>query len=200
MTITRRKFCKFLAEGAIVLGILKLVSLTSTEAQKDVIRPPGAVDEVNFNLLCVRCGICLEVCPTKTIVYAGFQDGIMSVNTPKIDPLIGPCEFFRGRCEETMLCSKYCPTDALQLVNKELVKLGTVDFNPESCLAFQGKECVVCDEMCPVPEAITITEDLKPVFHRDKCIGCGACVNSCPAIPNALTLLPKDVKRIKWLR
>lgn len=193
MRITRREFVKVLAEGAAVLGVLKLGSLIPPGAREDVVRPPGAVDKEYFKLLCVRCGICLEVCPTKAIVLDGNA-------TPKIDPVIGPCEFFRGRCEEAMLCSKFCPTGALQLVDKEKVKLGTVEFNQDKCLAYMGKECVVCDEMCPVPEAITLTRDLKPVFHEDKCVGCGTCVHACPADPKALTLIPKGAKRTRWLR
>ena len=198
--ITRREFVKVLAGGAAVLGVLKLVSLIPSGARGDIVRPPGAVDKEYFNVLCVRCGICLEVCPTKAIVLAGFEDGIAAVNTPKIDALIGPCEFFRGRCEEVMLCSKFCPTGALQPVDKEKVKLGTVELNPDRCLAYMGKECVVCDEMCPVTDAITLTRDLKPVFHGDKCVGCGTCVNACPADPKALTLTSKGAKRAKWLR
>jgi len=95
-----------------------------------------------------------------------------------------------------MRCSKFCPTGALQLVNKEEVKIGTVEFNPERCLAYMGKECVVCDEMCPVSEAITITDDLKPVFHGEKCVGCGICVYYCLAEPKALTLRPNGAKRV----
>ena len=200
MTKTRREFFKFLVEGTIILGGLKLISLFSNSARTGMVRPPGAVDEIYFNLLCIRCGICLEVCPTKAIMLMGFEGGMASVNTPKIDPLNGPCEFFRGRCEETMICSKYCPTGALQVVDKEQVKLGTVEFVPDNCLAYMGKECVVCDEMCPTPEAITITEELKPIFDKEKCIGCGTCVNSCPANPKALTLLPVGSRRTKWLR
>ncbi len=197
LKIGRREFFKFFAKGAFVLGILRLASLIPSTV-RGVVRPPGAVEESIFNVLCVRCGICLEVCPTKAIVLAGFEDGIAAVNTPKINPLIGPCEFFIGRCEETMLCGKHCPTGALKAVGKSQVKLGTVEFYPETCLAFQGKECVVCDEMCPIPDAVTITEDLKPVFHEDKCVGCGICVNSCPAEPKALALVHKGERRVKW--
>lgn len=166
----------------------------------NLVRPPGAVEESYFNSLCIRCGICLEVCPTKAIVLADFTDGVEAVSTPKINPIVGPCEFFRGRCDETMMCSKHCPTGALQLVNKRDVKLGTVKFDPDNCLAYKGKECVVCYEMCPAPEAITTTEDMKPVFHVDKCVGCGTCVNSCPANPKALTLISMNAARAKWLR
>ena len=196
MRITRRQFIKLLAEGAAALSALKLVSLIPSPSPTAILRPPGAVKEEYFNRLCVRCGICLEVCPTKAILLSDFNDGIEAVDTPKIDPTVGPCEFFRGRCEEVMRCSKFCPTEALQLADKEKVKIGTVELNPDKCLAYIGKECVVCDEMCPVPEAITITSDLLPIFHDEKCIGCGLCVYYCPAEPKALTLRPDGAKRV----
>jgi len=198
LRITRREFIKLLVEGAAGLGLLRFVSLVPLKGQADVVRPPGAVVEEQFNSLCVRCGICLEVCPTKAIVLAGFDDGIEAVDTPKIDPLSGPCEFFRGRCQEVMRCSKSCPTGALQTIDRKDVKLGSVEFDPGKCLAYKGKECIVCDEMCPVFEAITLTEDLKPVFHEEKCVGCGTCVHACPADPKALVLLPKGAKRVVW--
>jgi len=199
LRITRREFIRLLAEGVAVLGVLRIISIIPYGDQMAVARPPGAVNEKHFSTLCVRCAICLEVCPTKAIVLAGLEAGIAAVNTPKIEPLVGPCEFFRGRCEEAMQCSQFCPTGALQLVNREEAKMGTVDFVPDVCLAHVGKECVVCDEMCPVPDAITLTRDLKPVFHEDSCVGCGICVHACPADPKALVLSPRGAKRATWL-
>ena len=186
--ITRRELLKLLAEGAAVLGALRVASLIPAAAGSKIVRPPGAADEAYFNLLCVRCGICLQVCPTKTIVLSGFENGIHAVNTPKINPLIGPCEFYRGQCEEVMRCGKYCPTGALRVVDRKEVKLGEVDFNSSACWAYEGKECLICAEMCPVPGAITV-EDQKPVFHPEKCVGCGTCVHVCPAVPKALALV-----------
>ena len=199
MAITRREYVTFVAQSALVLGIMRVASLLPARADAVAVRPPGAVDEAYFPLLCVRCGICLEVCPTKAIVLGGFEEGIAAVNTPKINPLAGACEFVRGRCEESMRCVDHCPTGALQRIAKEQAKLGTVRFNRDSCLAYQGKECVVCSEMCPVPGAIGVTEDLKPTFNPDKCVGCGTCVYSCPANPKALGLLAEGAKRTKWL-
>ena len=63
---------------------------------------------------------------------------------------------------------------------------------------FDPRECVVCDELCPIQEAVEITEDLKPEFNDDECVGCGICVYSCPPEPKALILNPKGAKRVKW--
>ena len=118
MAITRRDYLRVAAQGTVALGALAVASLVPTGTRAAPIRPPGAVDEAYFNVLCVRCGICLEVCPTKAIVFAGFENGIAGVNTPKIDPLVGSCEFYRGRCEESMRCTQHCPAHALQLMEK----------------------------------------------------------------------------------
>jgi MauM/NapG family ferredoxin protein len=191
---SRREFFKLLLGGGSFLAALGLLSLDKGN-KDEVVRPPGAVDEQYFNALCVRCSICLEVCPTKTITLSGFENGLTSVSTPKIDAEIGPCEFFRGRCEDLMQCNSNCPTGALKQVKKGQVRLGTVQFIQNNCLAYKGKECVVCSEMCPAPEAITITRDLKPVFHLERCVGCGTCVYSCPAQPKALKLISKGSRR-----
>lgn len=198
MAITRRNYLRLLGQTAVALGTLKVFSLMPAGGNAQTVRPPGAIDEAYFNLLCVRCGICLEVCPTGTIVLTGFEDGLAAANSPKIDPLIGPCEFYRGRCEERMRCTHHCPTGALKQVDRQQVKIGTVGFDRDHCLAHQGQECVVCSEMCPVIGAITVTEDLKPLFHLPKCVGCGICVYSCPASPKALTLLADGATRATW--
>ncbi|MCW4021326.1 MAG: 4Fe-4S dicluster domain-containing protein [Candidatus Bathyarchaeota archaeon] len=191
----RRGFIKLIVEGAAALGFFKVASLIPSRLQTSLVRPPGAVEEELFNALCIRCGICLEVCPTKAIVLAGYEDGIEAADTPKIEPTIGPCEFYRGRCDREMKCSKFCPTGALQQVNKEQVKAGTVEFYPDKCLAHMEKECLVCGEMCPVREAITVDSQFRPIFHGEKCVGCGICVHQCPAEPKALTLRPTGAKR-----
>jgi ferredoxin-type protein NapG len=199
LTITRRECVAFLTQSALALGFLKFASLVHARTDTPVVRPPGAVDEAYFPLLCVRCGICLEVCPTNAIVLGGFEEGIAAVNTPMINPLKGACEFLRGRCEESMRCVDHCPTGALQRIATEQVKLGRVNFDQDRCLAYQGKECAVCSEMCPVPRAILVDGDLKPTFSPYECVGCGTCVYSCPANPKALGLSAEGARRAKWL-
>lgn len=191
--VTRRHFLKLVVEGAALLGILRVASFLRP-VQAQALRPPSAVEGEDFNTLCIRCGICQGVCPAKIITLAGVDQGVEGLSTPRIDISRGYCEFMRGRCDEAMLCGVHCPTGALRNAHGEDVKIGTLRFTDGRCLAYQGKECLVCDESCPIPEAITIT-DLKPVFHDDKCVGCGTCVNNCPASPKALELLPIGARR-----
>lgn len=194
--IVRRSFIKHLVEGAIIIGCLNFAS-TAASSSNEPVRPPGSVEEKYFNLLCVRCGICLQVCPTGAISLSGFEYGARAANTPVINPLCGPCEFYRGRCEGEMRCSRRCPTGALRQIGRDEVKLGTVHLNKEYCLAHRGFECMVCAEMCPVPGAITVQER-KPVFNKDECVGCGTCLYACPAEPKPLQLTSEGARRIKW--
>jgi len=58
----------------------------------------------------------------------------------------------------------------------------------------QYKSCIVCQEMCPVPNKAVGLHDAalvtpagtkvtlqQPEVIRDRCIGCGMCENHCPA-------------------
>jgi ferredoxin-type protein NapG len=40
------------------------------------LRPPGARPEDEFAALCIRCNRCVEVCPYKTLVPAGWRHGL----------------------------------------------------------------------------------------------------------------------------
>jgi len=198
LRVTRRGFLKLLAGGASILALSRLISV---RGQADVVRPPGAIVEEHFNSVCLRCGVCLQVCPSKAIVLAGLEDGIATANTPKIDPLSGPCEFLVGRCQDSMRCTKECPTGALQPIDRDEVKLGSAELDKDKCIAWlETGDCLVCQEVCPVIDAITVNQDLKPVFHENICVGCGTCVYACPADPKALVLLPRGARRVAWPR
>jgi Pyruvate/2-oxoacid:ferredoxin oxidoreductase delta subunit len=64
----------------------------------------------------------------------------------------------------------------------------------------EGKQCLVCEEMCPIPEKAILFEDRTarkaagvvrlrfPAVIRARCIGCGICQAKCPADPVAITV------------
>lgn len=90
-----------------------------------------------------------------------------------------------------------CPTGAipnLALEEKRRTVVGIARIDRERCLPWaEGRDCIVCEEMCPVPEkAIRVDERgrkglhgattpvFRPVVRDHLCIGCGICEYHCP--------------------
>ena len=76
------------------------------------------------------------------------------------------------------------------------MKIGLAMFDKNRCIPYAyGRNCIVCEEHCPVPEkAIEFVEEetvdeegnpfilKKPIVMPELCIGCGICENKCPVI------------------
>ena len=89
--------------GAALSGYLPLVY-----AQKQRLRPPGALDEKDFLSSCIKCGQCVQVCPVQAIKLADLIDGF-GVGTPYIDARAQACDF---SCDAVQ-CILACPTGSL---------------------------------------------------------------------------------------
>jgi ferredoxin-type protein NapG len=191
--LERRQFLQLIGIGAFLTMLYGTLSFTFRG--KRLIRPPGSIVEDSFIEVCIRCGACAQKCPTGAIVLATLNDGFKELGTPKIDALRGPCERIQGRCEEGALCERICPTGAIQRVSREDIKTGSAVINTDRCIAWTGGSCLVCYEVCPVRDAISLIDETRPVFRSDLCVGCGRCVYACPAQPKALTLTSDGDKR-----
>ena len=115
-------------------------------------------------------------------------------------PAIGYCEF---TCRA---CGQVCPTGAiapLDLAAKKKVKIGLAWIDTSRCLPYAyGRECIVCEEHCPVPDK-AITFEVRAVRQRDgtyrelklprvdadRCTGCGICETKCPFRDRAAILV-----------
>lgn len=206
--LTRREFIK-IALASLVTGTLVKFTF-KLPRESEVVRPPGAVVEEEFLKRCIRCGKCIVACSTNgsgTLEECGYLDGLSLVGTPKVNPIRAPCEALFGKCEGVLPCIKACPTSALMWVEPHQIKLGSVKWIKERCIAFKKGGCLVCYETCPLDSAISVIEitvkrqgktttTRVPKFNPDICIGCGRCVNACPATPKALLLTPKGAKRV----
>lgn len=149
------------------------------------LRPPGALDEMRFKALCVRCGNCVRACPSRIIVrqLAGEASGFL---TPVVRfPPERPGERY---CLETChACTRSCPTGAIRpltLAEKNRRPIGLAEIDLPDCLITLDQTCAVCQAACP-QDAISL------VFHREtytnavvvdpaRCNGCGACLVVCP--------------------
>lgn len=133
------------------------------------IRPPGAIEENKFLDTCVKCGVCIDVCPQDSIKFSGLEAGFVA-GFPVVKANERPCFV----CDD-LSCMKNCPTGALVLTSKENIKMGYAEIIQENCVTYQGKECNICVVSCPFPqEAIYINDKTHPVV-TDKCTGCGLC-------------------------
>ncbi len=151
----------------------------------ELLRPPGAQSESDFMARCVKCGKCLEACPYRAVHVAPGNAGA-AAGTPVIDAREQACRL----CED-FPCVAACPTGALRDVEARAdVHMGTAVIEEDLCIALQGMRCEVCYRVCPlVDEAMTIDYRMRegdaihavfaPRIDREKCVGCGLCVERC---------------------
>ena len=146
-----------------------------------VLRPPGALEEVDFDSLCTRCNECAKACPHDAITRVPERMGDRS-GTPTIEPARAACMM----CEDWP-CIEACEPGALVL--DAAVALGTAQVRPLDCLNRMGSSCSVCVEQCPVPDAMRMVDGL-PTVEAGLCTGCGVCTHSCPSPSAAIMILP----------
>ncbi len=187
---SRRQAMKAMVTGALSVVVLR----TGTHAKRrhpGLLRPPGAQDEDAFLARCLRCSQCMKVCPTAGLQPTLTEAGVEGMWTPRLTPRLGHCDY---GCNA---CGQVCPSGAIPLLDLEakrqtIIGLATIDQNRCWPWAY-GIPCIVCEEMCPVPEkAIKLDEVVvadaqgepitvqQPRVVSDLCIGCGICENRCP--------------------
>lgn len=193
--ISRRDFLFLSALAVSSLGFK--FNLKGLRKQRNVVRPPAALQEEEFVNRCVRCGNCMKVCPTNGLQPVSFQSGLQGVWTPQLVPEIGYCEY------NCTLCGNTCPTGAirrLSLDQKHVTVLGIAKVDRSICIPWvENRQCVVCEEHCPTPDkAIKLKKDivsdaavLRPLVDGNLCVGCGICQTKCPTRPRrAIKVLP----------
>jgi ferredoxin-type protein NapF len=188
---TRRAFLV----GAAGIGVGWLAEkVGAARGEQAPLRPPGAVDEKRFAGLCMRCGNCIRVCPSKIIGPDIGQAGIAGLLAPVI-------RYEKNYCiEDCRSCTQVCPSGALREMNLEQKRryiIGEALVDGTLCLVPLGrKDCDACVRSCPF-DAIQIRWDEEkylayPVVITEKCNGCGACEVACPT---------EDIKAIRvWKR
>lgn len=147
--------------------------------------PPGALSIAHFEQHCTGCQLCVSVCP----------NGVLRPSTGLADMMQPHSSYERGYCRpECTRCSQVCPAGAirpLDVADKSSVQIGRAVWVKENCIPLtDGKSCGNCARHCPVgairmvPSNPQDKNSLKiPVVNTERCIGCGACENLCPARP-----------------
>jgi MauM/NapG family ferredoxin protein len=183
---------QFLAASGAALAAAGLFAAepAAARATPHQILPPGALNP-EFPSRCIRCGICLKVCPTSGLQPAMGAAGWVGVWTPVLVPRLGHCDYSCNACGQA------CPTGAippLDLETKRTAVIGQASIDRNRCIPWaDNRNCLVCEEMCPLPEKAILLETVTvqtlqgetvevklPHVLRDRCIGCGICENRCP--------------------
>ena len=177
--------------GGAAVGVSLLgVEPASTSPALGPLRPPGATLTA-FGDLCIRCGLCIRACPTQGLQPTLLEGGWSHLMTPQLVPRLGYCLY------GCTACSEVCPTGAiprLDVAAKQRTAIGLASINTGRCLPWAyDTPCIVCEEMCPVPDKAIALEEAevvsgsgehivlqRPVVLRERCIGCGICEHKCP--------------------
>lgn len=153
------------------------------------IRPPFALDEMEFLLTCTRCGDCVAACPHQVIFPLESRLGAKVVNTPALDLLNKACHL----CADWP-CVNSCEPNALRFPISEEGQalpypvLARVSINAETCLPYSGPECGACQGSCPRDGALQWKLE-KPIIVQQNCVGCGLCREACIVEPKAIELV-----------
>ena len=196
----RRRFLVRMGQGAAMAatgGLLWSYLLREqAHAAATAIRPPGALDDADFNARCIKCGQCVRACPYDTLKLAATGD-VAVIGTPYFTPRETPCYM----CVD-IPCTAACPTGALDhgLDDIDDARMGLAVIDIENCLSWQGLRCEICHRVCPVQDrAITVEHHPRklskhamfvPVVHSEACTGCGMCEDACPTDKAAIRVLP----------
>ncbi len=172
--VDRREFLKqsAWAAGVIVASAVALPTLINSKIiepeASEVLRPPGAITEKDLLYACIKCGLCVQICPVRAVKLADVDDGL-GYGAPYIDAREQACDF---SCD-AIQCAETCPTAALDfkvfrraststseqleplvqkgqlkpgeaweravLSMKEATRMGMAKINRKTCLAFQNK-------------------------------------------------------------
>lgn len=147
--------------------------------------PAGAQSLKHLAQHCTACQLCVSACPNGVLRPSG-----------KLERLMQPeASYEKGYCRpECTRCSEVCPTGAISRIGREeksSIQIGHAVWVKENCLPLtEGVKCGNCARHCPVGAIRMVKADPAiddspriPAIDTERCIGCGACENLCPARP-----------------
>ena len=147
--------------------------------------PAGSQSIRNFTRQCTGCQLCVSACPNNVLRPS---TGLVTFMQPEMS-------YERGYCRpECTKCSEVCPAGAITRVSvedKSSTQIGHAVWIEKNCVVLtDGVSCGNCARHCPAGAIVMIEKDPDgfdsakiPVVNTERCIGCGACENLCPARP-----------------
>ena len=147
--------------------------------------PPGSVSADNMAHHCTACQLCVAECPNDVLRPS---TDLMKLMQPTMSYEKGYC---RPECTR---CSQVCPAGAILPITraeKSAIQIGHAVWIKKNCIPLRdGVECGNCARHCPtgaitmIPSnALNPDSPKVPAVNTERCIGCGACENLCPARP-----------------
>lgn len=173
------------AEEKKVDGGLAEILDKKVPARQTSILPPGALTANHFAHHCTACQLCVSACPNGVLRPATELDRFMQ---PELS-------YERGYCRpECTRCSEVCPVGAIKPITKEekaSMQVGHAVWIRKNCVVITDDvHCGNCERHCPTGAIQMVPSDENnprshkiPVINTERCIGCGACENLCPARP-----------------
>ena len=147
--------------------------------------PAGALSLKHLTEHCTACQLCISACPNQVLRPS---DNLLRLMQPEMS-------YERGYCRpECTRCSDVCPTDAIRPItveDKSSTQIGRAVWIKENCVVLTDNvSCGNCARHCPSGAIIMVALKREnsdgpqiPAIDAEKCIGCGACENLCPARP-----------------
>lgn len=166
-------------------GGLAVVSNAEIPERQTPLVPAGAVSLKHFTDHCTACQLCVSVCPNQVLRPSTLLSTLM----------LPEMSYERGYCRpECTRCSDICPAGAIKPVTaeeKSSIQIGHAVVNLAACVVNTDEvSCGNCARHCPAGAIRMVKknpDDPKslriPTVNEERCIGCGACENLCPARP-----------------
>ena len=166
-------------------GGLAVIEDKKIPARNTPVVPPGAKGLRHLAEHCTACQLCVAACP----------NGVLRPST-SLDRFMQPeSSYERGYCRpECTKCSEVCPAGAIvkiDLPEKSSTQIGHAVWIKANCVVLTDDvDCGNCARHCPAGAIMMVASDPSnpdsrkiPVVNEERCIGCGACENLCPARP-----------------
>ena len=165
-------------------GLADIARAQKPERQTPIV-PAGSLSIKNFADHCTACQLCVSVCPNQVLRPS---TSLMTLMQPEMS-------YERGYCRpECTRCSDICPAGAIRPITREeksSIQIGHAVVNLDLCVVNTDEvKCGNCARHCPAGAIRMVRKNpddpqslMIPTVNEERCIGCGACENLCPARP-----------------